>query len=77
MILTTPAGKYGYELSDEQRQAFVDDAVTHTLGNNLGDHESNKKILEALNVAGENFMERHNKIYDDLKMIESRVVNAE
>ena len=75
MILTTPAGKYGYELSGVQRQQFFDDAVTHTLGENLGDYESNQKILEALTIAGENLMESHNEIYDAVKVINSRVVN--
>lgn len=75
MILTTPAGKYGYEMSDQQRQMFFDDAVKHTLGDNLDDYESNQKVLEALTIAGENLIDSHNEIHDDLKVIESRVVN--
>jgi hypothetical protein len=76
MILTTPAGKYGYKLTESQRQHFFDDAVMHTLGDALADYQSNSKILDALSITGENLLSSHNEIYSAMANIDARVVNG-
>ena len=76
MNLTTPAGKYGYKLTESQRQQFFDDAVKHTLGDGLADYQSNAKILDALSITGENLLSSHNEIYSAMANIDARVVNG-
>ena len=76
MILTTPLARYGYELSDVQKQMFFDDAVVHVLGEDINDYMQNKAALDVLEITGENLLKKHNQIYSELSIIESTRVNG-
>ena len=76
MVLTTPVGKYGFKLTDDQRQHFFDDAVKHTLGENLDNYQSNRKILEAVNIANDNLLSHHNQVSYALKVINDKRVDG-
>jgi len=76
MILTTPAGRYGFKLTDDQRQQFFSDAVSHVLGDDLADFDNNKIILDSLEAAGDNLLVTHNEIHTALGAINSRRVDS-
>ena len=76
MILTTPLARYGYELSDVQKQMFFDDAVVHVLGDDVNDYMQNKAALDVLEITAENLLKKHNQIYSELSIIEATRVNG-